>query len=475
MKKKILLTIGSLSASILPISAVIACSPGSKMGEKESKFLEYLKSNDGIRKINNLWLNKALNVIYQNNDAKIKSDLESYIEFFMAEEIRKDDTYLTKLNKSWALELSSEKEKRDDLTDKYAMGDSYDTFSDWTNAFKVTNGTKATFQNFINEYLFDTTGTSLGEKHLISIKTDFLVNAKEALIVKNYLGIDKEDWMKVFGNEDDEKLYDSGLDSNQNVWDLIDSKEFPLILEGMKKHYAYSWNIKITDKDEVNTILESPPKSTGTEAKTGEETAKDMALQFDPDDGKLGKLSSYSEEKKKAIYKYSILPTNSAWALWNFVGFQGITTLPQGKGSLNFKWDDESNWKNKNNPADFNNGFIENEKLLTEDEVVKYAEESADQIDLTLYNGNSLIPTYDSNSQKIKFKILTASPSDREKQRKQNLYWTFINQNKTLYEKAVQYYTNKKNPIQLDADKDPFLKKQLIDMGIKYIKNDDKK
>ena len=465
LKNKALLTLGSLATTIAPISAIISCSPGSNMGQAESKFLAALKSSDGVRKINNIWLDKALKQLYENGTntiTDIQTDLKKYIEFFIAEELRKNNKYLTDLSNTWALELSdsNSRTKRDKLTTDFAMGQYYKTFAEWNAEF--TNS--KTFDDFIEEYLFNT-NDPLGEDHQISVKTDFLVNIKEALIVKKYLQTKKEAWMKVFGKEDDEKLYDTGLDSNQDVWNMIDDDEFPLILEGMRKHYAYSWNIQIKDETEVLKLLQkvrTGNQPSGTTWNPGEETANEMAKQFTPT-GALGKLSNYTQEQQKAINDYSVL--NIVGDLANYVGYQGIKALPDGQGKLDFTWNYKSNWEDKNSPTEFD-GFIAQSKLKRGNEVVKYAEQSAKEINLTLWNGNYLIPTYNSTDEKIKF------DSALNGNKKENLYWTFINQNKSLYEKAVQYYTNKEDPIQLDASEDKFLEKQLKDMGIKFLKED---
>ena len=456
MKNKLLWSIGSLGFISTPILTIVSCSPGSNMGKEESLFLESLKSNNGVRKINNMWLDKALKQLYSNDSSKIQADLEKYIEFFMAEEIRKDNYYLTNLNKEWAVELSGNEhiEKRNKLSVEYQMGNYYKTFEEWTKEF--TSNKK--FSDFIDEYLFDD-NDPLGVKHQIPVKTDFLVNAKKALIVKKYLGIKKTDWMAVFGNEDEEKLYDSALDSDQDVWDIIDDNEFPLVLEGMRKHYAYSWNIQVKEEDEVYEFLEKT--ETYPDAKPGENKVKDITAEFD-EIGKLGKLSTYNESLHKADDKYSVLDISATSPLAKYVGYDGIVTLPQGKGSLNFEWNSKDNWTSKTDPEAFD-GFVEKEKLKRGDDIIKYAEQSAKEINLTLFNGNYLIPTYNQTEKKIKFAI-----SDNDK--KENLYWTFINQNETLYEKAIQYYTNKENPIQLDASGDKFIEKQLMDIGIEFLK-----
>ena len=65
--KKTLITIGSLTAAITPVAAVVACgTPSTEMGDAESKILAFIKSRKGTTVLNSMWTDKVLKEISGN-------------------------------------------------------------------------------------------------------------------------------------------------------------------------------------------------------------------------------------------------------------------------------------------------------------------------------------------------------------------------------------------------------------------------
>lgn len=436
--KKILnFSLGALAFSA-PLATVIACSNGQtdKTFDDYAEKFGQLTSKEAKNALELTWLDSVIKSFNKDFDIEKpweNANVQKLIKFFIAEQIRKDSTYLLKLSK----QLLSIVDKDKNLI--YNIGDNDEK------DLKLL-GFLQEYANGYNQTFFEETISGLSKQRIELIAQvlmkeralDFSNKIYKYLIVANYLKIDKSTFEK-YRKLQDEKKYNFTLQE-----DLInDGENFLLIKKMLEKRLFFKWEIKETT-DGNKFINVSKQKI--------EEALKQFILNKNGKNETIADYSNYETKKQqlnKSIWDFKGPITlkvkddkgndkEITIELYTYYGYKGIVSQEKGFGKLDFSLEEL-----KKSTKEYWIGILKTRKDTSKNELItdgiSLIPEDAENNMATLIFLIGIMPIWDKENEK-----LTMVGSHFEKHI-DSIAWLLYANDESIYNEALKYYADEKD------------------------------
>ncbi|WKX02416.1 hypothetical protein [Candidatus Mycoplasma mahonii] len=479
--KKIIITLGTSLTAAAPVFAAIACSPGTRMGNKESKFISFVQSNRGRALLEGMWTQKVVNSIIKDaitskgkkfsllgvpevghDEAMFKKALlKNLTKNFLIEQTRKNSSYLITLGN-----------KIKTVDNSVSMKDKLNTWGfnkDYVSSNDKWENTSAHYDDTLFEIL-----NSIGDDNKKFEKIGFAALIKKLLISKAYLSINKTSWEDVFSadnadeNNPDDITHTITLSPIEQKID--DSKDFPLTRYALKNKFAYSWNIKLTKEDDTFAFIKMGKLSSIN-------AFKQLKINDQPPDEKISNYATYSEKNSSFHIGFqTISDLTNASKFQELIGYKGLVPLPSGTGRLDFSISSLTANDKQVIEADKDKiskdwGFLQKGDIIDEDITLRNLDSNKpNQEPIKLNAVIGIIPRPNKES-KLELNPTTKDGNSRVlKYNLNNLSTMFSIKSPNIYSDAIMYFSNRKtDPIKVEVH-DKYIKDLLKDAGIGFIK-----
>ena len=429
MKKKLLLTLGSISSVTLPIAAVVSCGVEDATNEQK-EINNNLATNESFQRIELLWqqtLIKKIITAFDFEDPLKTTEIANAFDFFLRNKLRKDPSFFQNIREKIV--------KLEDFPGA-TLNDKLDTLKKAGLYSYIQNG------DITNVIEVDASGTNPvvrfnPKKYILKNNNDLKIEFYKFFISSLYLKkATKDEYKEIMMDENQE------LTETQK---LIDTTDFVLTNEALNQKIFAKW--ELTQENNLNLLntYENSKKSV-TDMKTEMKMGTSSTIFTDV---------KYSDEHSQVLeHEYT-----KAVDYKDFKGYKQFQKVTGTKGLLKF----ELSELKKATTNDAWNGFIDDGELKTKatDEIHYVLKDAWSTTKATFVSG--VMPIFDGG----KFKM-DGSYFGNGEEVAQILAINKIG----LYSDAVKYFTSDKNKtskfiVEILNSK---FRDELIAHGFKFIK-----
>ncbi len=421
--KKLLLSLGSITAVVAPVASVVACGTTTGYTDAENKLLATVKSSDASKHAEVLWQTKLINDGFKWDAATAKAKGIEAFKYFIENQLMSDPTFLTTLTGQVKV-----KDQNDSKLIIAIGGDKTYITKKWSTS-NITPVAISAAYDLLTSNKYESVGIKM--------------KINKMLITNEFLKLDRTVWSAAF--DDDAKTLspiESALKGGTTPWWVL-SKDL------VNKHLSYQWGISLDDIDSNAFVGHVDFDKAGADAQLVDAT------------GLMGSFAKYT--KKKALS--STLTMGGNPTVQTEIGYKGKAVVAEGKGKLDFTL---SGLRGRTDFADWN-GYLQKEDLVTDE--IKAIQDRATVATLTkaivvmpIADGNDLTYKFGDASQKFDPIILG---------------FDLFNLDNGIYTKAITFFTedikDKNDKVIHTGIKLEIANKAIakiwIDNGLKFIKD----